>query len=192
MKLRVKAPEGVIEKPDKGNYIFAGRQYPRVKWLKDPNLRLLYIYCFLLVLVNVANGFDGSMMNGLQSLPYWQEYFDYPVGVKLSMFGSSMSLGSLIGLPFVPWMCDHLGRKPTVIVGSCIIILGVGLQAGALSFDMFFAARIVLGVGMCLATSSGPLLVAEIAHPQDRAILTTFMGLAYAIGSFIASWVTFG
>jgi len=191
MKPRRIAPS-TLQKPDKGFYFLAGRQYPRIKWLKNRNLRTLYFYCFLLILLNVANGFDGSMMNGLQSLPYWQRYFDFPVGVKLSIFGSSMSLGALIGLPFVPFMCDHLGRKPTVIVGSLIILLGVGLQAGALNFDMFFASRMVLGVGMTLATASGPLLVAEIAHPQDRAILTTFMGLAYAIGSFVASWVTFG
>ena len=192
MKFRPKASLAALQKPDKGYYFLAGRQYLRIKWVKDRNLRTLYIYCFLLILVNVANGFDGSMMNGLQSLPYWQRYFNYPAGVKLSLFGSAMSLGALISLPFVPYMCDHLGRKPTIAIGSLIIILGVGLQAGALNFDMFFAARIVLGFGMTLATASGPLLVAEIAHPQDRAILTTFMGLAYAIGSFVASWVTFG
>jgi MFS family permease len=181
-----------LEKPDKGYYFLAGRQYPRIKWIKDRNLRTLYIFCFLLILVNVANGFDGSMMNGLQSLPYWQTYFNFPEGVKLSLFGSAMSLGGLIGLLFIPYTCDHLGRKAGVIIGSFIIVLGVALQAGAVNFDMFFAARIIIGVGMTLSTAAGPLLVAEIAHPQDRAILTTFMGLAYAIGSFVASWVTFG
>jgi MFS family permease len=45
---------------------------------------------------------------------------------------------------------------------------------------------------MVLATSGGPLLCAEIAHPQDRAILTTFMGCSYSMGSFLASWITLG
>ncbi|KAJ1323886.1 hexose transporter-like protein [Microdochium nivale] len=180
------------EKPDSGFYFFAGRQYPRVRWMSDPNLRKLYFFCVMLIFVNIANGFDGSMMNGLQSLPLWQKFFDYPVGVRLSLFGSSMTLGGLISLPFIPYSCDVLGRKKSVIIGSVIIIVGVALQAGAINFPMFFAARIILGTGMTLATTAGPLLVAEIAHPQDRAILTTFMGLAYAIGSFVASWVTFG
>lgn len=193
MAWRPKAPDGSkTVKPEKGYYFLAGRQYPRAKWRSIRNLRLLYVYCFFLILVNVANGFDGSMMNGLQSLPYWQDYFGHPTGVKLSMFGSAMTLGGLFALPFVPYMCDHVGRKPTIICGSFIILLGVGLQAGAINFNMFFVARIILGFGMTWATASGPLLVAEIAHPQDRAILTTFMGLAYAIGSFVAAWVTFG
>jgi hypothetical protein len=33
-----------------------------------------------------ANGFDGSMMNGLQGLTYWQEYFNYPKGSILGLF----------------------------------------------------------------------------------------------------------
>ena len=57
------------EKPDSGFYFFAGRQFPRVKWLRDRNLRNLYFFCMMLIFVNIANGFDGSMMNGLQSLP---------------------------------------------------------------------------------------------------------------------------
>ena len=103
-----------------------------------------------------------------------------------------MTLGGLLSLPFIPYSCDKLGRKKSVIIGSVIIIFGVAMQAGAVNFPMFFAARIILGTGMTLATTAGPLLVAEIAHPQARAIPTTFMGLAYAIGSFVASWVTFG
>lgn len=131
-------------------------------------------------------------MNSLQSLPLWQEYFGHPTGQALGLFGSAMSLGSIAGFPIVPWACDRLGRKMTVIIGSLIIILGAGLQAGAMSYGMFWAGRIILGLGMVLATTAGPLLCAEIAHPQDRAIITTFMGCSYAVGSFLASWITFG
>ena len=67
-------------KPPSGHFFFAGRAYPRVKWWKAPNLRLLYFYIVILILTNTANGFDGSMMNGLQSLSYWQDYFGVPRG----------------------------------------------------------------------------------------------------------------
>jgi MFS family permease len=42
-----------------------------------------------------------------------------------------MSLGSLMGLFFVPYIIDMFGRRSGVLVGSCIMILGVGLQTGA-------------------------------------------------------------
>lgn len=45
---------------------------------------------------------------------------------------------------------------------------------------------------MAITIGAAPMLVAEIAHPQDRAILSTFMGCSYHLGSFISSWATFG
>lgn len=53
-------------RPPKGTFFFAGNTYPRIKWYGDKNLRKLYIYIIVLILTNTANGFDGSMMNGLQ------------------------------------------------------------------------------------------------------------------------------
>lgn len=180
------------EKPPAGHFLFAGQAHPRINWWQKKNMRTLYFYCVILIFVNIANGFDGSMMNSLQSLPYWQDYFGSPTDQTLGLFGSAMSLGSIIGFPVVPYVCDHLGRRWAVIIGSLILIFGTGLQAGAANFAMFFGGRIVLGIGMVLATSGGPLLCAEIAHPQDRAILTTFMGCSYSVGSFLASWITLG
>ena len=43
------------------------------------------------------------MMNGLQTLSYWREYFNHPQGSKLGLFNASMSLGSMLGLFFVPY-----------------------------------------------------------------------------------------
>lgn len=103
-----------------------------------------------------------------------------------------MTLGSLSALGFIPPICDKLGRKPGVLIGCFIVLLGVGMQAGAVNYEMFLALRFFIGFGMAITIGAAPLLVAEIAHPQDRAILSTFMGVAYYLGSFTASWATFG
>lgn len=179
-------------KPPKGHFFFAGRAYERVKWWKLPKLRLLYFYIVILILTNTANGFDGSMMNGLQSLSYWQEYFGVPRGAMLGFFNSAMSLGSLIGLPIVPYLIDWKGRKMGIVIGSVIMLLAVALQSGAQNIGMFIAARLILGFGDTIMLNSAPLLIAEIAHPQDRAVLVTLSGASYHSGAFIASWVTYG
>ncbi|KAL5359956.1 general substrate transporter [Aspergillus floccosus] len=196
MGFRLRPPkttrEVVPQKPSKGHYFFAHREFPRVPWWKRKNMRNLYIYIVLLILTNTANGFDGSMMNGLNTLSYWQEYFNYPRGAILGLFNASMSLGSLIGLFFVPYLIDWRGRKIGLLIGSLIMLLAVGLQSGARNFGMFVAARIVIGFGDCIVLGSAPLLIAEIAHPQDRAVLVTLSGASYHSGAFIASWVTLG
>jgi MFS family permease len=116
--------------PPRGHFFFAGRAFPRIPWWKRPNLRKLYFYIVILILTNTANGFDGSMMNGLQSLSYWQDYFGEPRGAMLGFFNSAMSLGSLIGLVFVPYLIDWRGRKIGVAIGCAVMLLAVGLQTG--------------------------------------------------------------
>ncbi|EMD95653.1 hypothetical protein COCHEDRAFT_1200667 [Bipolaris maydis C5] len=179
-------------KPPKGHFFFAGRAFERLPWWKRPNLRRLYIYIVILILTNTANGFDGSMMNGLQSLSYWQDYFGEPRGAMLGFFNASMSLGSLIGLFFTPYLIDWKGRKIGVMIGCAIMLCAVGLQTGAQDIGMFIAARLILGFGDTIVLGSAPLLIAEIAHPQDRAVLVTLSGASYHSGAFIASWVTYG
>lgn len=49
-----------IVKPNKGKFHFAEREWDRVKWWQNARLRKLYLYCVVLILNNVANGFDGS------------------------------------------------------------------------------------------------------------------------------------
>lgn len=179
-------------KPTKGHFPFAGREFPRVPWWQRKHLRTLYFYILILIITNTANGFDGSMMNGLQSLSYWQDYFGHPKGSSLGLFNASMSLGSLIGLLPTPYLNDYAGRRVGVAVGCVIMLLAVGLQTGAQSFGMFIAARLLLGLGDSIVLGSAPLLIAEIAHPQDRATLVTLSGASYHSGAFIASWVTYG
>lgn len=178
--------------PPKGQFILAGKTFPRVKWWRDPQMRLLYFYIFCLILTNTANGFDGSMMNGLQSLKYWQDYFDHPTGAVLGLFGCVMSVGSLVGLLFTPYLLDSLGRRVSLLVGALFMLLGIALQAGATGFGMFVAARFILGVGDIVINVTAPLLVTEIAPVQDRAILVTLQGSTYQSGAFIAALATRG
>ncbi|KAJ5344034.1 uncharacterized protein N7506_003858 [Penicillium brevicompactum] len=132
------------------------------------------------------------MMNGLQTLSYWQEYFDHPKGPTLGLFNCVMSVGALAGLTILPYMLDHWGRRICLVSGSFFMLLGVGLQSGSINFSMFVAARFILGFGDILVICTTPLLIAEIAPAQDRAILVTIAGATYHSGAFIAAWTTYG
>jgi predicted MFS family arabinose efflux permease len=43
------------------------------------------------------------------------------------------SLGAILSLPFVVMVSDGLGRRAAILLGSLIMVLGAGLQAGAKS-----------------------------------------------------------
>jgi MFS family permease len=127
-----------------------------------------------------------------QSLSYWQDYFGHPTGPLLGLFNCVMSVGALAGLAILPYMLDNFGRKPGLVFGSCFMLLGVALQSAAVNFQMFVAARLILGFGDIIVICTAPLLISEIAPAQDRAVLVTFSGATYHSGAFIAAWVTYG
>lgn len=58
-----------------------GLEVPEVTWWKDPGLRKLYIMMPILFLGSTLNGYDGSLLNGLQTMEPWQScrlHFDGP------------------------------------------------------------------------------------------------------------------
>lgn len=48
-------------------------------WFQYPNLRKLNLLLLSAFLAQFTCGFDGSMLNGMQSLPLWREAFGDPV-----------------------------------------------------------------------------------------------------------------
>jgi len=54
---------------NKDSFEIAGQSFPAITWYKDPGLRRTYICLLFVVMTSATNGYDGSMMNGLQTLP---------------------------------------------------------------------------------------------------------------------------
>jgi MFS family permease len=142
------------------------------------------------VLTSATNGYDGSMVNGLQSLPPFEQYF-HPTKYQRGLLACIMSVGSLVAIPFVPYAADMLGRRLAIIVGCVIMMLGVALQAASLNLGMFVAARFLIGYGVAIAHGASPLLITELVHPQHRAVFTSLYNTTWYIGANIAAWLTF-
>ncbi|RDW68514.1 MFS sugar transporter-like protein [Coleophoma crateriformis] len=176
----------------KATFELAGQEFPRVTWYKQKGMRGLYIRLLFIVLTSATNGYDGSMMNGLQALPVWQQYYHDPSGSQLGLLNCIMSVGSICAIPVVPYVADILGRRTGVMIGCSIMLIGVLLQTLGFTFGMLIGARFLLGFGVAIAHGASPLLITELVHPQHRAIYTTIYNTTWYIGSFIAAWLTFG
>ncbi|KUJ23713.1 putative lactose permease [Mollisia scopiformis] len=144
------------------------------------------------VLTSATNGYDGSMMNGLQALPQWEASFHNPGPSTRGLLNAIMSVGSIVALPITPYIADILGRRAGVMTGCVIMIIGVVLQSIGINIQMFIAARFLIGFGVAIAHGSAPLLIAELVHPQHRAIFTTIYNSTWYFGSIVASWLTYG
>ncbi|KAI5120581.1 hypothetical protein M0805_002531 [Coniferiporia weirii] len=162
------------------------------KWYKNRRLVILNLWILLLLITSTANGYDGSMMNGLQLLDQWESAFNNPSGSKLGLLGAIQNIGSLASLPFTPYSCDGLGRKRTIFLGATIVVAGAIIQTASQSVEMFIGSRFMLGFGLGFCTAAAPMLVTEIAYPTQRAPISSAYNALWPGGAFIASWVTFG
>ncbi|KAA8903625.1 hypothetical protein TRICI_005662 [Trichomonascus ciferrii] len=161
-------------------------------WFRYGYLVKLNVLLIAGMLAQVVSGYDGSMMNGLQSLPSWEKYFDHPTGGRLGTLSVGINVGTLISTPFVSYICEYVGRRLTIIISCLLIILGSVLQGAAQNFSMFLGARIILGVGSSLGAVGAASLLAECSYPVHRPTLTSLLQASYSVGSFLAALVTWG
>jgi len=161
-------------------------------WYKNRRMLMLNACICLLLITSSTNGYDGSMMNGLQSVSAWEKEFNSPTGGTLGLFNAIQNIGSLAAYPFAPYAADGFGRRPTIFFGACVMIVGTILQSVSHTFGMFIGARFLIGFGLTFAAAAAPLLVTEIAYPTQRAQATSMYNTLWYLGSIIAAWTTFG
>ncbi|KAI0139968.1 hexose transporter protein [Hypoxylon sp. NC0597] len=184
-----------FKRSNSDHFILAGKEYPRVTWWKRHNIRNLYFLLTIPLLGSWAEGYDGSMMNALQTSQEWQDFFNHPRGSLLAFYNLSFAIGALVAVFPFPWgayFADHIGRRWGIVCGNIVTIIGAILQSAAQNFPMFVVSRILLGIGVTISQGNCPLLVTELAHTQHRAHVTAMYNSNWYFGSIIAAWVTFG
>ncbi|KAI8208456.1 Lactose permease [Colletotrichum sp. SAR 10_76] len=163
-----------------------------LKWLSNPGIVKLNCILVLSLVSSYATGYDGSMMNGLQSLDTWQQSFNNPDAQQLGLLNAIQNVGQLVALPFCAWFCDRFGRKPALLFSASLLLIGVALQGASQNVGMFIAARGVLGFGLALNITAAPLMIMELAYPSQRAPLVSIYNSLWGLGALSAAWITFG
>ncbi|KAG7693935.1 hypothetical protein KL929_004036 [Ogataea haglerorum] len=155
---------------------------------------LLVLNCLMLVplLSSATAGYDGSLMNGLQSLQEWRDFFGNPHGTMLGFINAAQNCGCLIALPTVGWLTDRIGRKPVLISGLFGIIVATIIQATAFSMAQMIVARFIVGAAGMFAVQPVSLLTAELAYPSFRGKLTSLYWCMWYLGAILASWSCYG
>ncbi|KAF9468077.1 general substrate transporter [Collybia nuda] len=161
-------------------------------WWRNRGILVLNLWLLLPLLSSSVNGLNSSLVNGLQIIPAWQEYFNHPSGKTLGLINAAQNIGCLVGLPISPFLSDGLGRRPTLFLGSLIMLAGIAIQTAATSVQIFVAARIIMGIGLEFCSNSAPLLLIELSYPTQRGKITSMYNSSWYLGSIISAWVCFG
>ncbi|RKP31741.1 general substrate transporter [Metschnikowia bicuspidata] len=109
---------------------------------------------------------------------------------------SCYELGCFFGALFALFRGDHFGRKPIIMTGSVVIILGVLISVNTFRahwcLGQFVIGRVITGLGNGLNTATIPIWQSEMSRAENRGRLVTFEGSMIAVGTLIAYWLDFG
>ncbi|KAK6465612.1 putative hexose transporter [Scheffersomyces coipomensis] len=166
--------------------------YLEKSWWNYSHFRWLHFYVFLITLTSTSNGYDGSMLNGFQSLETWNKHMGYPEGSILGALSNGTTFGSIIAFATASYLSDKFGRKYCILGGLVVCVIGAILQGASYNYAFFLISRIIIGIGFSTAMCSSPSLIAELSYPPYRATCTACYNTLWYFGAIIAAWVTYG
>ncbi len=132
----------------------------------------------------------------LPAIPTVARSFDASVATiqwSVSLYMIAVAAAQLIYGP----LSDRYGRRPPLLVGLGIFIIGSILCAVAPTAPLLFAGRLVQGAGACVGMVLGRAMVRDI-YQSDRAVvvlayismaLMSVPGIAPIVGGLILSWL---
>ncbi|KAF9698631.1 hypothetical protein EKO04_003916 [Ascochyta lentis] len=160
-------------------------------WYTKPHLVKLHFCILSLFMFSSANGYDGSLMNGLQALPQWEDFMDTPRGAWLGFINAIYWLGMGISYPLTAFVANKYGRKIGVYVGYVFLLSG-SLVVLSDNNAAFVVSRFLVGCASAWFGNAVPLLINEVSHPSYRGILSALFMCGWYVGGTIAAFVTFG
>lgn len=161
-------------------------------WYRTKHLALLNLILVVPLLSASTIGFDGALMNSLQSLSEWKGYFNHPDSSILGTINAIFSVGKILGIGPAAFLVDRYGRKLPLWIGLVALIGCTAIQGAAVNTPMFIVARLLLGFFTAFIAQASPILVAELAYPTHRGKATALYQTSYYIGAIYAAWSTFG
>ena len=119
------------------------------------------------ILLVIAHFLQALGYSSMLLLPLYLQHLE----ASRTEIGALMATAAVSGLlvkPFIAWALDVLGRKPTLIVGTVILVIGMLMIYGIDSIGPYaYVERAVFGVGVA-ALFSGYFTFAADIIPSER------------------------
>ncbi len=149
---------------------------------------MVYLFSIVGFFSSTMNGYDSSLINNLLQNPDFRAYYGVEnSGIWAGIVSSMYQIGGVVALPFVGPAIDTWGRRIGMVIGSALIVIGTIIQGTSTSSSSFMGGRFLLGFGVSIASSAGPMYVVEINHPAYRGRVGAMYNTLWFSGAIIAS-----
>ncbi|KAF7930957.1 uncharacterized protein EAE98_001740 [Botrytis deweyae] len=107
---------------------------------------------------------------------------------------SILELGAWLGALLSGFMAEALSRKYGILIATAVFIIGVIVQATAISVghSAILGGRFITGMGVGSLSMIVPMYNAEVAPPEVRGSLIALQQLAICAGIMISFWIDYG
>ncbi|CAF9923430.1 hypothetical protein IMSHALPRED_005924 [Imshaugia aleurites] len=127
----------------------------------------------------LLSGIDQSLISGANLYMPASLYLDTS---QVSLVASGVPLGAVGGALLLGPLNEAVGRRMAIIISLFLYTLGAALEAGAISFGMIVAGRVILGLGVGLEGGTVPVYVAESVARKYRGNLVSLYQFNIALG----------
>lgn len=168
-----------------------------LKWYQDKGRLQLNFFLSVIYAGMFLNGYDGTLIGGLQAFDSWQEDLNFPSGWRLGLLNAVGYIAGFVVGPVIVYIDDNYGRRWGIRFYGIMILIGtvIGCIAGIPSVDgytVFIIGRIFLGFGLAAYLLTSQVMIQEIPHPRSRGFVAQSWNSFYILGLVTGSWVNFG
>ncbi|KAM7263402.1 hypothetical protein ACFE04_001085 [Oxalis oulophora] len=131
-------------------------------------------------------GYDTGVISG--ALLYIKEDFEQ-VNKKTWLQETIVSMavaGAIIGAAIGGWMNDRFGRKKSILGADVLFFIGAIVMAVAPAPWVIIIGRILVGLGVGMASMTAPLYISEASPARIRGALVSTNGLLITGGQFLS------
>lgn len=127
----------------------------------------------------LLSGIDQSLISGANLYMPSSLHLD---SSQVSLVSSGVPLGAIGGALLLGPINEAFGRKMAILISLILYTIGAALEAGAISFGMIIAGRVILGLGVGLEGGTVPVYVAESVARKYRGNLVSLYQFNIALG----------
>lgn len=139
--------------------------------------------------------YDTGIVGGVLTLASFQRDFRYTKAERTQVNSNCVSIlqgGAFFGCFFIWPLTSWLGRKWGIVISSIVFCIGAIMQiVNVHSLGLFYAGRVISGLGTGGATVMVPIMAAEFAPKHLRGRLGACFQLFFATGVCVSYWVDY-
>jgi len=162
--------------------------------------RRVFMIAMFATIGGLLYGYNQGVFSGVLTMPAFKNHMgDYDTDLpkdqsKKGWLTSILELGAWVGTLLSGFMAETASRKYGILIATGVFIIGVVIQATAVSagHNAILGGRFVTGMGVGSLSMIVPMYNAEVAPPEVRGSLIALQQLAITFGIMISFWIDYG